>query len=118
MMTKTLAIALLGLGALATSGCFSRAHMTENYGRAYKQAFERQAVNPGAGATSKTPKGLDALEAGIVVETYRKQLTPGGGGASATSDLPTILLSPGAGSLGYSAPTAAPPMVTPAAPAK
>jgi hypothetical protein len=93
---------MLGLVCLAGAGCFSRAHMTESYGRASKLAFARQAVNPGA-SSAKTPKGLDALEATIVVETYRSQLSPK---ASATTDQPMIVLSPQAGSLGYSPPIA------------
>jgi hypothetical protein len=95
---------ILVLGALAGAGCFSRAHMTENYGRAYKTAFARQAVNPG-GSNAKSPKGLDALEAGIVVDSYRAQLAPKSQGAS---EQQMILLSPQAGSLGYTPPSAPP----------
>jgi hypothetical protein len=94
---KVLSMALLGLVCLTGAGCFSRAHMSENYGRANKQAFTRQAVTPGV-ATAKSPKGLDALEAGIVVETYRTQLSPK---AANVPDQQMILLSPQAGSLGY-----------------
>jgi hypothetical protein len=104
-MTRSLWISLLALGALSTAGCFSRVHMSENYGRAYRQAFERQIANPGAAATSKAPKGLDALEAGIVVETYRKQLSPQGNGSS-TSDQQMIMLSPNGTPLGYVPPPA------------
>jgi hypothetical protein len=95
---------ILVLAGLASAGCFSRAHMSDNYGRAYKQAFARQAVNP-AGSSAKSPRGLDALEAGIVVETYRAQLAPRSQGGS---DQPMILLSPQAGSLGYT-PSSGPP---------
>jgi hypothetical protein len=91
---KTLTMGLV-LAALPSLGCFSRAHLTEHYGRAYRQAFERQIANPGAAANAKVPKGLDALEAGIVVETYRTQLAPHGGGQSA--EQPMILLSPQTG---------------------
>jgi hypothetical protein len=98
-------MAVLGLVCLAGAGCFSRAHMSENYARAYKTAFSRQAVNPGA-SNAKTPKGLDALEATIVVETYRAQLSPK---ATSTTDQQMILLSPQAGSLGYAAPSAPAP---------
>ena len=101
-MKRTMVI--LALAGLASTGCFSRAHMTDNYGRAYKQAFARQAVNPG-GSNAKSPKGLDALEAGIVVDTYRAQLAPKSQGSS---EQPMILLSPQAGSLGYT-PASAPP---------
>ena len=91
---------------MATAGCFSRAHLSENHGRAYRQAFLRQAVNPPSAASSKTPKGLDALESTIVVDTYRKGLAPQGSSA-ATNQM--ILMSPNSGQLGYvpSAPPAA-----------
>jgi hypothetical protein len=101
---KTVSLMLLGLGCLAGSGCFSRVHMADNYGRAYKQAFTRQAANPGSASTAKTPKGLDALEAGIVVDTYRQQLAPKG---ASSSDQQMILLNPQAGTLG--SPISAPP---------
>jgi hypothetical protein len=111
MTTKTLITATLALAALGSAGCFNRSHMSENYGRAYRQAFERQAVTPpSAVATSKFPKGLDALESGIVVETYRAQLAPKAGGAS--TDQGMILLSPNSGPLGYT------PSSAPVAPAK
>jgi len=104
-MTKTITpryvAALLALG-LASSGCFSRLHMSDKHGRAYKQAFERQAVNPPSATSVKTPKGLDALEAGIVVETYRAGLGPQAATAQGNQ---TILLSPNAGSVGYQGPS-------------
>jgi hypothetical protein len=104
-MTR-LMMAMLGLGCLAGTGCFSRAHMTDTYGRAYKTAFARQAVNVGA-SNARTPKGLDALEATIVVETYRTQLSP----RAAGFDQQMIMVSPQAGGLGYSpyTPPSAPP---------
>ena len=105
MTTRSFSISLLVLGPFLASGCFSRVHMGDHFGRAYHQAFERQIANPGAGETAKTPKGLDALEAGIVVETYRTQLAPKG--ASAASDQ-TILLSPYSAPMGYASPSAAP----------
>lgn len=94
----TLALAALALAGLASAGCFSRATMTKSHGRAYRQAFQRQAVTPVSAVSTKAPKGLDALESTIVVETYRKGLAPGGGG----SQDQMIVLSPGAGSPGHS----------------
>jgi hypothetical protein len=64
-------------------------------------------VNPPSAASSKTPKGLDALESTIVVDTYRKGLAPQGSSAPTNQ---MILMSPNAGGqLGYvpSAPPAA-----------
>jgi len=105
----TTGILTIALAGLALSGCFSRVHLSKNYGRAYKQAFQRQAVNPPSAASSKTPKGLDALESSIVVDTYRKGLTPQGGAPAGNQ---MILVSPGSGQLGYAGSSA------PAAPAK
>jgi type IV pilus biogenesis protein CpaD/CtpE len=102
---KNLSVWLLGLACVAGAGCFSRAHMSEHYGRAYKDAFARQVANPGSGASAKAPKGLDAIEAGAVVDNYRAQLAPHGGGGNEQQQM--ILLSPQAGSLGYAAPSAA-----------
>ena len=102
---------MAGLVALASAGCFSRLHMSEHHGRAYKQAFARQAVNPPGQASAKTPKGLDALESTIVVETYRRGLAASQGGSGASGNQ-MILLSPNSGQLGYTPPSA------PAAPAK
>jgi hypothetical protein len=103
-MKKTLIFAL-ALSGLAASGCFSRAHLTKSHGRAYHQAFERQAVNPPGSASAKTPKGLDAMEAGIVVDTYRAQLAPKAQGSASDQ---MIILSPNSGSLGYAPPVAPP----------
>ena len=107
---KTLTMSLFVLSAL-TAGCFNRTHMTENFGRSYRQAFERQAVNPNAGASAKSPTGLDALEAGIVVDTYRAGLSAKSG-SSDTGNQQMILMSPNAGTLGYT------PTVTNAPPTK
>jgi hypothetical protein len=91
-LTRSLVLPALVVLPVLVSGCFSRVHMAEHYGRAYHEAFARQAVNPGAGENAKSPKGLDALEAGIVVETYRKQLAPQG--STATGEPSMILVSP------------------------
>jgi type IV pilus biogenesis protein CpaD/CtpE len=101
-MKTPLAISLV---VLACAGCFNRAHMTEHYGRAYRQAFDRQVVNPSGVAANKYPKGLDALEASIVVETYRTQLAPKGGG---TAQDQMILLSPQATNGGLALPSTVP----------
>ena len=106
-MTRSLVFSVLALAA-SSVGCFNRAHMTENYGRAYRQAFERQIANPGAGQNAKTPHGLDALEAGIVVETYRAQLAPKG--TAAPTDQSMILVSPQQNlPMGYVPPPSVPP---------
>lgn len=101
-MTRSACVSLFLLLALATAGCGSRVTMTPSHSRAYRHVFARQAVNPAG--TARMAKGLDALEATIVVDTYRKQLAPSGG---RTADQRMVVFTPGAGALG-----------TPAAPAR
>jgi hypothetical protein len=95
--------------AVSAAGCFNRAHMTNDYGRAYRQAFERQAANPNAGATAKSPQGLDALESSIIVDNFRGQLTAKGTTPEGANQ-GMILLSPNAGQVpAYSPSIANPP---------
>jgi hypothetical protein len=104
-MKKTKQILMMAaLAGLASAGCFNRSHLSEHHARAYRQVFQRQAVNSPSAASSKIPKGLDALESTIVVDTYRKGLAPQGS-AAATNQM--ILMSPNSGQLGYVPP--APP---------
>jgi type IV pilus biogenesis protein CpaD/CtpE len=77
----------LVLLAASTLGCFSRVHMSDNYGRSVHTAFARQVVNPGGAAKAPAMRGLDAQEASLVVETYRKQLAPKGGASTEGSIL-------------------------------
>src|SRR5688572_1653739 len=90
------AFALLGLSLLALAGCGSRQTLTPSHARSFRDAFARQTVNPAG--NSKIPKGLDALESGIVVDTYRRGLAPQGAGPSA--DRGMVVISPSAGGLG------------------
>ena len=78
---KTLVIALLALGATLGAGACDRAHLTASYGRANREAFNRQIANPTA-ATKAAPaagraiQGLDSQEAAIIAKTYREGLAP------------------------------------------
>jgi hypothetical protein len=56
-----------------------RSHLTASHGRAYRQAFARQAVNPQAGAThgqGQKVQGLDSQEAATISKNYRRALSP------------------------------------------
>jgi hypothetical protein len=96
-MTRLVRLALVVAGATATLGCGSRLHMAENYARATRTVFARQVVNPGGAAKSPAVKGLDAQEAGAVVETYRKQLAPKD---TESADRPMLILAPRSSSSG------------------
>jgi hypothetical protein len=85
---------LLAVGAAACD----RTSMGAAHGRAYREAFARQALDPLAGEKPRSARafqGLDSQEASIVARTYRRGLAP-----KETSDgqmQPMLLMSPGAG---------------------
>lgn len=106
-MIKFGALCIAVLGMASSAGCGDRSHLTESYGRAHREAFARQVADPGAGERAKAPKGLDAQEASIVVDTYRKQLAPKG--AASDEHQPILLLTPQSGaSQGYVPPPSVP----------
>jgi len=85
---------LLAVGAV---GC-DRTNMGNTHGRAYREAFARQALDPLAGEKPRNARvfqGLDSQEASIVAKTYRKNLAP-----KESSDgqrQPMLLMAPGGG---------------------
>ena len=86
VITKlNLLLSLLVLGV----GCGSRATLTRTHGRAYREAFAKQAVNPNAGGTA-AKTGLDSHEAAAVVKSYRRGMEKG----SSEGDGRMILMSP------------------------
>jgi type IV pilus biogenesis protein CpaD/CtpE len=68
---RRLSLVIIVLGG---AGCGGRMHLTESYGRSYREAFAHQVAHPQAQA--RAPEGLDAQESSIVVATYRAQLAP------------------------------------------
>jgi len=60
---------------LLLSGC-DHTHLAPCYGVAYRSAFAQQVIDPAAGSHAKPEQGLDPEEASIVVDTYRRSLTP------------------------------------------
>lgn len=88
-MGKTIIVAAVALVTL--SGCgWRKQHLTSSYGLSYDAAFdaqrERRDKPPAVAAT-----GLDAQEAALISDTYRRGLIPKGGTARQE---PLILLSP------------------------
>jgi hypothetical protein len=65
---------ILVLAGLLLWGCAGRAHMTPQYGHAYRQTLERQTVHPDAGERTARPSGLDTQEAAIIAQSYRSSL--------------------------------------------
>lgn len=95
---------LLLLGML-TGGCADRTYLTPTYGRAYSEAFRRQAVNRvpppgastgnGAGAgRSDATQGLDSQEAAAVARSYRRSLA-GQEGASENPAQSAVIMNSG-----------------------
>lgn len=88
-MGRKIVLAALALAALA--GCsWRKQHLTRSFGQSYDSAFDAQRERrdkPPAVAVS----GLDAQEAAIISETYRRGLVPKGG---TSRQEPLILLSP------------------------
>jgi hypothetical protein len=69
--SRSLALAiLLGLGAAACD----RTYLTPSHGRAYRQAFTVQMVNPGRQTEASAVHGLDSQEAAIISQSYRRNL--------------------------------------------
>src|SRR5262245_38513038 len=70
-----LGLLALGIATLAGAGC-GRAYMTPTHGRAYRQSFAVQTVNPDRRTEAKAVQGLDSQEAAIISSGYRKSLSP------------------------------------------
>jgi hypothetical protein len=96
-MTAQARLALAGFLTLVLAGAAcDRTNLTSTHGRAYRQAFAVQTVNPDRQTDPKAVHGLDSQEAAIIANTYRKGLGPaGGGGDNASQQLLTY--SPKAG---------------------
>jgi hypothetical protein len=94
-LSPYIAAAFLALSA-AGAGC-DRTTMGQKHGRAYHEAFARQAVDPTAGERPRNPRafqGLDSQEAAIVAKTYRVGLAPKEGGGDYNTNAPMLLMAP------------------------
>ena len=113
--TKIGAVTLLAPLALVlllgAAGC-DRTYLGATHGRAYREVFARQAVDPLAGEKPRNTRvyqGLDSQEASIVAKTYRAGLAPKTAGDNQQS--PMLLMAPRAGGgrdMGYLPPPSVP----------
>jgi hypothetical protein len=104
-MTRTLVLA--AALPLTFAGCGGRRHLTESHGRAYRETFAKQTVNPHAGVGDQRKPGLDSQEAAMVVKNYRKTLERESGGSEEGRGL--ILVAPQPGAAPYLPPPSVPP---------
>jgi hypothetical protein len=84
----------LVLAALWTGGCADRTYLTKSHGRAYSEAFGRQAVNPEPRPRSTradATQGLDSQEAAAVAKSYRRSLS-GREGSADTATQPMVIM--------------------------
>lgn len=81
--------AILGFVA---GGC-DRTHMSATYGRDVRRALRTQVIDTHAGEKARATQGLDPEEAAIVLQTYRKSLSPSGD-EQAAQRAPVLLLPP------------------------
>jgi len=86
---------VLGLGgALGLAGC-DRTYMTPSHGRAFREAFAVQTVNPNRRTEASAVHGLDSQEAAIISAGYRKALSPKD--QSAANQAPLLMYAPRGG---------------------
>jgi hypothetical protein len=99
-LTGAMLAAILVAGA---AGCADRTYLTRSHGRAYNEAFGRQAVAPEprkAGKEDPT-QGLDSQESAAVARTYRRNLAGKEGGGDPNAQHQMVLVGPaGAGQQG------------------
>jgi hypothetical protein len=101
---RRLATALL-LAPLLLAGACHRTHMGARYGVPVRAALQRQVIDPNAGNAPPTAaQGLDPQEAAIVLDRYRRSLSPATGDDAARR-APVMVLQP--------TPPPATPSVTP-----
>lgn len=108
-----LAAAVLSALVAGSAGCADRTYLTRSHGRAYNEAFGRQAVAPEPRKTGKDDpiQGLDSQEAAAVAGTYRRNLAGKEGGGAANGQHQMVLMGPAAAgqqSGGYMPPPSVP----------
>jgi hypothetical protein len=106
--TLSALLALTVFGGL--TGCADRTYLTKSHGRAYNDAFARQAVPPEPRKPGKEDptQGLDSQEAAAVAGSYRRSLAGKEGGGDAQHQM--VLMNPGANAQqgGYMPPPSVP----------
>jgi hypothetical protein len=68
-------LAIAAIAALAV-GCGGRAHLEPGYARSYRGQFDLQRARPPGARPAVAAPGLDAQEASIIANGYRKSLSP------------------------------------------
>jgi hypothetical protein len=94
-----LAAAMLTVATVAGStGCADRTYLTRSHGRAYNEAFGRQAVPPEPRKAGKgdPTEGLDSQEAAAVAGTYRRGLSGKEGGGDPNAQHQMVQVGPAA----------------------
>ena len=90
------AVLIVAAAAVGAGGC-ARTYLTPTHGRAYRQTFAVQTVNPNRQVEANAVHGLDSQEASIISANYRKALAPKSD-PSAAGAMPQLLMySPGTG---------------------
>jgi hypothetical protein len=95
------------------AGCADRTYLTSSHGRAYNEAFSRQAVKPEPRKPGKEDptQGLDSQEASAVARNYRRSLAGKEGGGDPNAQHQMVLMGPATGgqqSGGYMPPPSVP----------
>jgi hypothetical protein len=87
--------AVLATLPLLLAAC-DHTHLHARYGVAVRTALQRQVIDPNAGSHVVGAEGLDPQEAAIVLDTYRRSLSPRGD-AEAARRSPVMLIQQPAG---------------------
>ncbi|HYG67187.1 MAG TPA: hypothetical protein VD838_05985 [Anaeromyxobacteraceae bacterium] len=80
-MTK-LGICLM---AVSLAGCTASSHLTESYGKSFREVWRAQRA--GDGIPKAAVKGLDSEEATIIAGSYRQSLAPEETGAADAAEI-------------------------------
>ncbi len=103
-MREIIAVAVV---ALALTGCgWRKQHLSPGHGLSYDSAFGAQRERRDK-APAEAARGLDAQEAAIISDGYRRGLAPKGGGAE-SGQQPVILMSPAGSDRPYTPPPSVP----------
>jgi hypothetical protein len=97
--------ALLTLAAVSAGvgGC-DRTYLTPTHGRAYRQVFAVQTVNPNRRVEANAVHGLDSQEASIISANYRRALAPKSDPTAGGAAPQLLMYSPGGGAQGGAMP--------------
>jgi hypothetical protein len=100
MRNRMIAALLAAAGAIGigSAGCADRTHLTASYGRSYRLAAERQAMNPNAGEKPHVIADLDSNDAAVIAKAYRRSLA--GKNTQSEANESMVVVTPGAATPG------------------